>query len=203
MQTLHCRKMLEWSGMTCLWWSHVGCLKSLPCLHVFSQDLFHALSEYWGKADLSVVSRVLLYPFFINGCNSHSLQSGDLVLLPWLFKYNEECLDNYTGQFPQNSGIHLIGSYWLVSSQVVSNLVLFHSNTLQPLFPWSIWVCPIPDAESITCPCWTSCSWWLFISLICWGTSAGTLCPQGTWQHLSVYLLENLFITPWILCSSC
>ena len=55
----------------------------------------------------------------------------DFTWLPWLFKYHLEWLGDYTSQFPQDSGMHLIGIHRLVDDQVpqvVTNLIFTHSG---------------------------------------------------------------------------
>lgn len=71
-QSLHHRRTLDNPVMICPWWSLVDCLKSppcFPCLHVFQEDLFRDLAGHWEEADWSVIPRVCLFPFLINGCN--------------------------------------------------------------------------------------------------------------------------------------
>ena len=102
------------------WGSHVCCRYSpVPvfCMlrNNFQEDLFHDLTRHRCEADWSVGPRVLLITFFKNECDIvFSPVTGDFAWPPWIFKYDEEQLNNYICQLTWDSGMHLAGSHGFV-----------------------------------------------------------------------------------------
>ena len=96
--------------------------------HNFQKELFHNLTGHW-EADWSIILRILIIALFKNGYYiPFSPVTEDFPWLPWLFRYDSKCLSNYTCQFPQDPGMHLIGSHGIVNVMVVSNMIFYYNG---------------------------------------------------------------------------
>lgn len=102
--------------------------------------MLHDFRGHGGEGHWSVVTRVLFFTPFKNGCAIPiSLVTRVFAWLLWLFKYDGEWLGNYIIQFPQDPGMYLIGSHGLVYiqvPQVVLNLIFSYS--------WRDLISPVP-----------------------------------------------------------
>lgn len=95
------------------------------CLNVAPSRI---CSMLFSGTDRPVVPRVLIFSLFKYRCNVALFPViAQFTWMPWLLKYHGEWVGNYISQFPQDSGMPLIGSHrvmYIRIPHVVMNLIL-------------------------------------------------------------------------------
>ena len=95
---------LPWSGRTCPWWSHAGCITSSlssVCLSIASKRIFSIIVPGTAmRTDRSVVPWVILF-YSSQTWVQHCLSSvtWNFTWQPWLFKCHWKWLGDYISQF--------------------------------------------------------------------------------------------------------
>lgn len=145
-------------GGTYPWWSYTACpvlsLFHVPS-HSFQEDLILDISQHRDVADGSVFSLVFDYNLLRNGSDIVVFffffpATRDFTWQPWLFKYYQEWLGNYTSHIPQNSGMHLfrthrlMGVHFLMWSQNWSSLTVGGALIVQSSNSCTQGVCHLP-----------------------------------------------------------